>query len=156
MSVISSILAPQFLVNNIELIAFILSVMILVLFDDFVTGKIIFPVADFIKYKFAANLTKVYEKKGVKSFWAKLARKYGSEAFATILVIVYCYIGYAILGEYVIAPILQRWQSIISFVVLALFLAANYLVNNPRMRRRFFGVGTYKPEREIKIETRIR
>ena len=156
MAVIDAILSPQFLVNNIELIAFVTSVMILVLFDDFVTGKIIFPIADFIKYKFASNITKVYEKKGIKSFWAMLARKYGSETFATVLIIIYCYIGYEILGTYVIAPLLERWKSAILLVVVALFLTANYLVNNPRMRKRFFGIGTYKPEHEIKIDTRIR
>ena len=156
MAITDIILAPQFLVNNIGLIAFVTSVMILVLFDDFVTGKIIFPIADFIKYKFAANLTRVYEKKRIKSFWAMLARKYGSEAFATVLIIVYCYIGYAILGTYIIAPLLERWKSIILLVVIGLFLTANYLVNNPRMRRRFFGVGTCKPEQKIKLDTRIR
>jgi len=156
MAVIDIILSPPFLADNIKLIAFITSVMILVLFDDFVASKIIFPIADFIKYEFAANLAKVYEKKGIKSFWAKLARKYASETFATVFIIVYCYIGYAILGEYVISPLLERWKSIILLVVIGLFLTANYLINNPRMRKRFFGVGVYKPEHEIKIDTRVR
>jgi hypothetical protein len=141
-----SILAPGFLVNNIDVIAFIIAVMMLVLFDDFVTGKIIFPIADFIKYKFAKEITNLYEKKGIKSSWAKHARKYLSEAFATILVILYCYLGYAFLGVYFIEPILQRWRAVILLVVIVLFLMLNYLVNNTRMRRRFFGFGAYKPE----------
>jgi F0F1-type ATP synthase assembly protein I len=141
-----SILAPGFLVNNIDVIAFIIAVMMLVLFDDFVTGKIIFPLADFIKYKFAKEITNLYEKKGIKSAWAKSARRYFSEAFATVLVIVYCYLGYAFLGVYFIEPILQRWSAVILLVVIVLFLMLNYLVNNTRMRRRFFGFGAYKPE----------
>jgi len=148
MSVITSILSPQFMVANIELIAFVASVMILIFFDDFVSGKIIFPVADYIKFKLSKGIGTIYEKKQIKSSPAKHFRRYISEASATVMIILYCYIGYALLGVYIIEPLLQRWKGIITIVVLVMFFGVNYLVNNAKMRRKFFGFGIYNPEKK--------
>lgn len=148
MSIISAIFSPAFLVNNIELIAFISSVMILVIFDDFVFGKFVFPLVDFLKYIIFKHVGAFYEKKGIKSWWAKASKKYFSEIVATVLIIFYCYLGYAILGIYFLEPILQRLKAIILIIVIFLFFIANYLINNPRMRRKFFGYGVYHPEKK--------
>ena len=155
-NILTAILSPAFLVNNIDVIAFVISVMILVFFDDFVVGKIIFPIADFIKYEFARGIDIVYERKKIKAqtTWARLVRKYSSETLSTVLVVFYCYVGYEILGIYVIAPILERWKSFITIVVIILFLIVNYLVNNPKMRKRFFGFGIYTPEKKQSKESK--
>lgn len=145
MSILTTILSPPFLVNNIELMAFVVSVMILVIFDDFVSGKIIFPLADYVRHFMARGINTIYEKREIKSKFAMHFKNYISQAFATLLFILYCYIGGDILGTYVIAPILQRWQGIILIVVIIMFLLLNYLVNNSKMRRRFFGFGINKP-----------
>lgn len=145
MSILTTILSPPFLVDNIELMAFVVSVMILVIFDDFVSGKMIFPLADYVRHGLARSINILYEKKEIKSKFAKHVRNYLSQAFATLLFILYCYIGGDIFGTYVIAPILQRWQGIILIVVIIMFLMLNYLVNNERMRKRFFGFGINKP-----------
>jgi len=148
MSVLTTILSPPFLANNIELIAFVTSVMILVIFDDFVFARTVFPFVDFIKYELSKGIEGIYEKKGIKSLWAKYAKRYSIEALATVLIVTYCYLGYEILGVYFIEPILQRWKSVILLVVIALFIMANYLINNPKMRKRFFGVYVYNPEKK--------
>ncbi|MCX8158800.1 MAG: hypothetical protein N3D20_00695 [Candidatus Pacearchaeota archaeon] len=143
-----NILSPQFLVNNIEIISFVTSVMILVIFDEFIFGKIVFPVADFIKYKLFKGLGVIYEKKEIKSRVAKYFQRYFSEAIATILVICYCYFGYYILSEYVLEPVLRRWQAIILLVVIGLFVGMNYLINNKKLRKKIFGVDIYNPEKK--------
>lgn len=152
MNLLTAVLSPAFLVDNIEIIAFIASVMILVFFDDFVVGRIIFPVADFVKYELAKGIDFIYETKHIASerTWAKLLRKYSSEAVATLLVIIYCYLGYEILGIYVIEPILERWKGVITIVILIMFLIVNYLVNDVKMRRHLFGFGVYNPEKDKK------
>ena len=148
MSILTTILSPAFLVNNIELIALVASVMVLVFFDDFVVERMIFPAADFVKFKIFKHVGTLYEKKGIKSWWAKASRKYISEATATLLVILYCYSGSVVLGIYIFEPIFQRWKSFISIVVLVMFLMSNYVINNSRMRKRFFGLGIYNPEKK--------
>ncbi len=150
MSILTAVLSPDFLINNIPLIAFIVSVMILVLFDEFVMSRIIFPITDYIKYILAKFIDFFYQKKEIKAKWAHFIKRYFSEIVATMLFIAYCYIGYAILGEYVIAPILTRWQAIILPVIILLFVLANYMINSPKMRRRLFGIGIYNPERKKK------
>ena len=147
MSIITAIFSPAFLVNNIELIAFISSVMALVIFDDFVFGKFVFPVVDFLRYTIFKQVGAFYEKKDIKSWWAKVSKRYVSEIIATVLIILYCYLGYVVLGIYILEPIFQRLKSIILIIVIVLFFIANYLINNPRMRRKFFGFGVYHPER---------
>jgi len=147
MSVITAILSPSFLVNNIDIIALVASVMVLVFFDDFVVEKFIFPIADFVKFKVFKHVGLLYEKKGITSWWAKASRKYVSEALATALVVLYCYSGSVVLGIYVLEPVFQRWKSFISIVVIVLFLMANYVINNSRMRKRFFGLGVFNPEK---------
>jgi len=121
-------------------------VMILVIFDDFVFGKMVFPLVDYIKLKLSNAIENVYEKEGIRSKFAKLIRKYFLQWFATVMIILYCYIGYEILGAYVIEPILQRWKAIILIVIIVLFLLLNYIVNNARMRKRFFGFTMSNPK----------
>lgn len=151
---IENILAPQFLVQNIELVSFVVSVMILVIFDEFVIGKILFPVADFIKFRLARLLGVVYERRGIRSGVAKGFQRYSTEAVATIAVIVYCYLGYAVVSEFLVEPLLIRWRSVILLVVIILFFIFNYLINQTRWRRQFFGVGSYDPDKKKRRKVR--
>lgn len=148
MSWITTILSPSFLVDNIELISFITGVMVLIIFDEFVIGRVIFPVADFIKYYLAKGINLIYEKKGIHSKLAKGFKRYSSEAVATLMVIAYCYVGYWIVAKLVIEPILIRWQPAILLVVIVLFFVFSYLINKASWRRQFFGVGIYNPDRK--------
>lgn len=146
---VETILSPGFFVDNLALIALIISVMILVLADDWVMTEVIFPSADFIRNWLARLFNAFYEKRKIKSKsrLASFVRKYSSEAFATILVIGYLYIGCDLFGQYVILPILQQWQSFIMIVVLVVFLISNHIINDARKRRHFFGIGVYKNEK---------
>lgn len=127
-------LAPAFLVNNIELIGLVMGVMVLVIFDDFFCGKVIFPLADFVK-------TQVFEKlmsiKQVKEY--KKATKYASEFLATAIFIAYCYLGYEILAGYIIVPILQRMQNIILLIVILIFFIVSYVLHRTSWRKRMYG-----------------
>jgi hypothetical protein len=138
-------------VDNVTIIAFVISVMILVLFDEFVMSRMVFPLTDYIKYLISKSVDLLYKEKEIKAKWAHFVKRYIAEIIATALFIVYCYVGYAILGEYVIAPILTRWQAILLPVVILLFVLANYMINSPKMRRRLFGMGIYNPEKKKKV-----
>jgi len=128
----ANILAPSFLVNHIALIGYIMGVMVLVIFDEFVSGKIIFPVTDFIKAKFFEQAMSVEKVKKHR----KLV-KYASEFIATIIFIFYCYVGYLILAEYIIIPILTRLQNALLLVIIIVFLLISYVYNSRKLRRKY-------------------
>ena len=126
------IIAPQFLISHIELIAFVMAVMLLVIFDEFVSMKIIFPFADFIKKSLFSKASSIKQARKHKK-----PVKYFTEFLATAIFIFYCYMGYFILGRYFIAPILYRLQNIILIIVVAIFLLVSYVFNNRRLRKKF-------------------
>jgi len=127
-------LAPAFLVNNIPLIGLVISVMILVIFDDFVMNKLVFPFSDFLK-------TKVFEKtKDVRHFKKRrFIPKYLSEFIATAIFIIYCYFGCVIFSEYFVVPILARMQNIILIVIITSFVVFSYILNRTSWRRKMYG-----------------
>lgn len=131
-SLIASILGPQFLISRIEIIAIVLATMVLVVFDDFVSGKLIFPFVDRIKEHTFKKLTTA---KGTKEY-PKIA-KYAAEFIATILFIIYFYWGYLVLSEFIFTPILTRLSSVILPVLIILFLMISFVFNNKKMRKKF-------------------
>jgi hypothetical protein len=131
MSILTAILTPSFLLNNISLIAEITAVMILVIFDDYISGKLIFPFVDNIK-QFV--FTKAKEKVSTRYHFVA---KYSAEFLATALFVIYFMFGYYILSEYVFAPIMRRLQSILLIVVLVTFFLLSWVFNNKKMRKRY-------------------
>jgi hypothetical protein len=126
-----SILSPVFLVSNINTIGQIISVMILVVFDEAVTGRFILPAVDKIR-----NI--IFEKskpKFKKSL--RVIPRYFAEFLATTLFIFYFFAGYWVLSEYAIVPILGRLQHIILIIVIIFFLAISYVFNSKKMRKRY-------------------
>lgn len=127
-------LAPAFLVQNIPLIGLVISVMILVLLDDIVMNKLVFPFSDFLK-------TKVFEKtKEVKHFKRRrFIPRYLSEFIATIIFIIYIYFGCSIFSDYIVVPILARMQDILLLVVIISFVIFSYVLNRTSWRRKMYG-----------------
>lgn len=127
------LLSPDFLVSNIRIIGQIIAVMFLVIFDDYISGRIIFPWVDKLRdYLFEKTKEKFKRKKyrAIPNFLAK--------CLATILFILYFFLGYWYLAEYVVIPILQRLQHIILIVIVVFFLTMVWVFNNKRMRRKYF------------------
>lgn len=126
------LLSPSFLVNNIDTIGQIISVMILVLFDDVISGRVIFPAVDKLR-------DLIFEKSKVKfnKRW-RIIPKYFAEFLATALFIFYFFAGYWILSEYAIVPILGRLQNIILIIVVIFFLLMSYALNSKKARKKYF------------------
>ncbi len=127
------ILNPEFLLRNIDLIGQIISVMILVVFDDFFTEKITFKSIDWLK---AVILEKSKEKFRKRH---RIIIKYSFEFLATILFIAYFFIGYWLLSEYIVVPILARMSSILLILIVAFFLLMSWMLNNKQARRKYLG-----------------
>lgn len=128
-----SLLAPAFLLRNLDLIGQVISVLLLVMFDEIVSGKIIFPTVDKLK-EFIFKKSKENIK---KDKYLTLAKYFG-EFLTTILVIIYFFMGYLFLSEYVIVPILQRLRNILLIVTLVFFLLISWMINNKRVRKKYF------------------
>jgi len=135
------ILSPSFLVNNINTIGQVISVMILVIFDDFISGRVILPGVDRLKdLVFQKAKEKIQKKQETKRFTKKieiLLAKYSAEFLATSLFILYFFAGYFFLSEYIIVPILQRLQHIVLITTIASFLAISWVFNNKSLRKKF-------------------
>ena len=127
-----SILAPSFLVNRIDLIALILGAVILVVFTDFINSYVVFPIADKVKYKARHKIREIGESRIVYNL-----SKYASEGLATIIFLLYCYLGASVLAEYVFAPIMFKMKNFILIVVIVLFFLISYFINNKEFRDMF-------------------
>ena len=127
------ILNPQFLLNNIDLIGQIISVMILVIFDDFFTEKVTFKSIDWIKAKILEKSQEKFRRR------YKVLIKYTFEFMATILFLAYFFIGYWLLSEYFIVPILLRTQAVLLVTLLILFLIMSWILNNKQARKKYLG-----------------
>lgn len=125
-------LSPSFIINNLDLIGQIMGVMILVTFDDAVTGKLIFPLVDKIK-EFIFEKSKPKFRKSLR-----VIPKYFAEFLATAFFIFYFFAGYWVLSEYIIVPVLGRLQDIILIIVILFFLATSYVLNSQKARRKYF------------------
>ena len=100
-------LTPDFLLNNISLVGQIMAVMILVMFDELVTGRLILPSVDELR---DFIFKKGKEKLQVKYEWIP---KYFAQFLATALFIFYFFMGYWLLSEYILVPILLRLKDIL-------------------------------------------
>lgn len=127
-----SFLAPAFLTDNIAVIGDIIAVMMLVIYDDYITGKLILPGVDKLRDYLLRKSKKSFKKKyhSIISFLTKL--------LATILFILYFMIGYWILSTFIIVPILQNLQGIILIIVIIFLLLMNWIFNSRKMRRKYF------------------
>jgi len=135
MEYIYAILGPQFLVTRIDLIALILGATLLVILSDFFNGNVIFPIADYIRITTHGRIekTKTHEK-------APWMTKILSDSLAAFVFIIYCYLGASVLAEYVFAPIMYKLRNIILLIVIGLFFAISYLINNRNIRGRLLKV----------------
>lgn len=129
MSVISSILGPEFLIRQIGLISIILGGVVLALFSRYVNEKIIFPVADSLKEETHYRISRTIKH--------SKTTKYLSEAVATILFIIYCYFGASFLSKYVFSPILYSMREYLVIVLLVIFLLISAATNSSYFRKVF-------------------
>jgi len=131
-----SFLSPEILLRNIDIIGQIISVMILLIFDDFFTVRITFRSVDWLK---ARIMEKAKEK--VKKRY-RILIKYSFEFLATILFLAYFFIGYWVLSEYVVVPVLLRMQSILIIIIVVFFLLMSWMLNNRKVRKKYLGYKT--------------
>lgn len=127
------ILNPDFLMRNISIIGQIISVMILLIFDDFFTEKITFKSVDWLKNKVLEKSREKFKKR------YRILIKYCFEFMATILFIAYFFIGYWLLSEYIVVPILIRTQKILLPILMTLFLIMSWMLNNRKLRKKYLG-----------------
>lgn len=127
-------LSPEILVKHISLIGQIISVMILVIFDDFFTQNITFKGVDRLKEiiftKSKEKITRKYQRKIIKYFF---------EFLATIIFLAYFFAGYWILSEYIVIPILERQKNIILILILIFFFTMSWMLNNRKVRKKYLG-----------------
>jgi hypothetical protein len=128
-----SILSPQFLLNHINIVGEIISVMLLVLFDDFFTQRVAFRGADGLKSKLLEKSKEKFKKRH------RILIKYAFEFLTTIIFIAYFFIGYWILSEYVVVPVLVRTQGILLLTIIIFFLVFSWVLNDRKARRKFLG-----------------
>jgi glucan phosphoethanolaminetransferase (alkaline phosphatase superfamily) len=126
-----SLLGPEVLRENIPLIAEIMSVMFLVIFDEIVSGKMIFPLVDKIKKIIFKTLRMNIKRKHY------FVARYSSEFLATALFILYFVFGYWILSEYFFVPVLARLQNILIIVIIIFFVAMSWALHNKDIRRKY-------------------
>lgn len=127
------ILNPHFLISHIGLIGEIMSIMILILFDDFFTGNLTFRSVDWLKAELFKRTKEKFERK------YHFLIRYFFEFLATIIFILYFLAGYWLLSEYIVVPILARMQSIILIIIILFFIVCSWFLNNKTMRRRYMG-----------------
>jgi len=129
----STILSPDFIVENIDLIGQIIAVMLLVVFDEFFTQKLAFNSSDRLKALIIEKSKERFKKK------YRGIIKYLFEIVATCLFIIYFFLGYWFLSEYAIEPIIENLQSVISKVLIVIFLIMSKMLNDRKVRRKYLG-----------------
>jgi len=125
-----SFLGPEWLTNQIGIISLLLGAVFLVVFSKAVLNAAVFPLTDFVKKKTGQKARKM----GTSQTFSKIL----SEGFATIVFLVYCYLGSWVLAEYVFGPILGRLRAYLLIVVIILFLVIGYVINSSYFRKKFF------------------
>jgi len=131
--ILTNILSPKILVENIVLIGQIISVMLLVIFDDFFTERLTFRSIDALKRFILQKSKEKFRKK------YRFIIKYSFEFIATILFIAYFFAGYWVLSEYIVLPILIRLQDILLLLIIISFLVMSWMLNNKQARRKYLG-----------------
>lgn len=128
-----SFLGPEFLVREIHLIALITGIVVVVILAELLHRKVIFPLSDRVRDK-----TKSEIKSRVQSRHGHLLSKYLGEGLATLIFIVYCYLGAEILAKYIFEPVISAMRNFLILVIIALFLGISYIINTPKVRKIFF------------------
>lgn len=131
--VLESVLAPAFLVRNINVIALIIAGFILVIFDDAVS-RTAFRFADNIRNSTESGIREFGKRKGYRAIEG--GASFLSKSIATAIILLYCYFGTTVLAYYVFAPILNSLRNIILIAVIVVFLLISYVVNEKRVRER--------------------
>jgi len=133
--VIEKILSPQFLVDNIDLIALLLAGSLLVIFSDFVTKKIVFGISNSLKSTTHERI-KAYGKRKNSKRIEKQGSKYIPEFIATAIFLLYIFFAAKVLAEYIFTPIFFRLKHIILLIAIGLFLLISWTINTKAIRRR--------------------
>ena len=120
-----TLLGPAFLIRQIPTFSMIMGAVVLVIFSDTINRYIVFPVADLLKHR---THTKV------RNFLNRKLSLFASESVATIIFIIYCWLGGVVLAEFVFAPILNRSKDVLILVLLGAFLLISYVINSERKR----------------------
>jgi len=128
MSILSSILGPQFLVNQIGLISVILGGVILAMFSRYINEIIVFPIADSLRDKTGSRINRAFKKS---------TSRYISEAVGTIIFLLFCYFATSVVADYVFTPLLSRARNFLVLILLAVFFLISLAVNNDRFREKF-------------------
>jgi hypothetical protein len=128
-----SFFSPQILIENIKLIGEIISVLILLVFDDFFTNRVAFGGTDKLKTLILEKAKEKFKRKH------RAVIKYIFEFMATIIFIAYFVAGYWVLSEYIVTPALIRMQSIILLWVVSLFMVMSWMLNNRKVRKEYLG-----------------
>jgi hypothetical protein len=129
MSLLSSILGPDFLVRKIPLISIILGGVVLALFSRYLNEKIIFPIADSLKEKAGYRMNRAMGK-GKSS-------KYIGEFVATFIFILYCYFSTSFLADYFFSPVLYAFRNWLVLVLAVIFFLISVATNSNYVREKF-------------------
>ena len=129
MSILSSILGPQFLVNQIGLISVILGGVILAMFSRYINEIIVFPIADTLRDKAGCKMSHTFKK--------KKASRYISEGIGAVIFILFCYFATSVVADYVFTPLLYRARDFLVLILIAIFFLISIAVNNCRFRETF-------------------
>ncbi|MDP1695410.1 MAG: hypothetical protein Q8L29_00680 [archaeon] len=131
--VLESILSPQFLVRNINVISLIIAGFILVIFDEFAT-RIAFRITDNLRNSTESGIKEFGKKRNSKVIQG--GATFLSKSIATTIILIYCYFGTTILAYYIFAPILTSLREFLLIVIIMIFLVISYIVNEKRVRER--------------------
>jgi hypothetical protein len=126
-----SLLAPTWLVNQIWIISYILSAVVLVIFSDAINKYVVFPVADFVRDNTHKKIFKS------KHNYKKKLSKIISESLATVIFIIYCYIGSTFLAKHLFHPVLRSFRNVLVLVLIIIFMGISFVINNKTIRNKF-------------------
>lgn len=129
MSIISSILGPQFLVNQIPLISTILGGVLLALFSRYINEGIVFPIGDYLRDRTGSRVHQAFKK--------KKASKYIGESVDTIIFLLFCYFATSVVAQYVFTPLLNGARNFLVAILLVVFFLISVAVNNNSFRDKF-------------------
>lgn len=120
-----SLLGPLWLTQYTTVFGFILGAVVLVIFSDTINRNIVFPVADSVKAWTHKTL----------GYGKKLSKVIG-ESLATMVFILFCWLGSWVLARYIFLPILQNVRNILLPVIILLFWLISKIINDKSLRNR--------------------
>jgi len=123
------ITGPAWLRAQISMISLLFTGAFLVYFGSFVHGKIILPLADWIRHHTHARMIQIERV-------SKFSNTIGN-IISTTFFLLYVYFGSFILSEFIFTPILLRLANYILITSIILFALVSYAINNISLRKRF-------------------